>query len=79
VELATKENSKLARHCTDSKGYCWEWGASLAAESLAKGTDLLITPEHAIHIIEVMDAAKESQRTGRRVEIKSTFKWPVVS
>jgi len=79
VDLATKESNKLTRHCTDTKGYVWEWGASLAAESLAKGTDLLVTPEHAIHIIEVMDAAKESQRTGKRIDIKSTFKWPVVS
>ena len=54
-------------------------GASLAAECLATGKDLLITPEHALHVLEVMQAARESQDTGRRVALRSTFKWPVVS
>ena len=24
-------------------------------------------------------AARESQRTGRRIDLKSTFKWPVIA
>jgi hypothetical protein len=79
VDLATKDSGKLSKHAVGAKGYVWEWGASLAAESLATGKELLIRPEHAIHIIEVMVAAKTSQRTGRRIDIKSTFKWPVIS
>jgi predicted dehydrogenase len=53
-------------------------GASLAAESLATGKALLITPEHALHVLEVIQATRESQESGRRVPLRSTFKWPVV-
>jgi predicted dehydrogenase len=59
--------------------FVWEMGASLAAECIAKGKDMLITPEHALHVLEVMQATRESQDTGRRVELCSTFKFPVVS
>jgi predicted dehydrogenase len=54
-------------------------GASLAAESLATGKELLITPEHALHVLEIIQATRESQDTGRRVALRSKFKWPVVS
>ena len=37
----------------------------------------LITPEHGIHVLEVMNACHESQRTGRRVALESSFKWPL--
>ncbi len=53
-------------------------GASLAAESLATGKQLLITPEHALHVLEIIQATRESQETGRRVPLQSTFKFPVV-
>ena len=36
-------------------------------------------PEHALHVLEVIQAARESQDTGRRVALRSTFPWPVVS
>ena len=57
----------------------WEQGASLAAESLATGKELLVSPEHALHVVEVITAARESQQTGRRIELRSRFRWPVVS
>jgi len=38
-----------------------------------------MTVEHAYHTLEVMLAALESGRTGRRVEVRSTFPWPVGS
>ncbi len=59
--------------------YCWWYGASQVAECLATGRQTLMTPEHALHVAEIMAATRESQRTGRRIEIQSTFKWPVVS
>ena len=37
-----------------------------------------MTLEHAYHTLEIMVGALESARTGRRVEIKSTFPWPIV-
>ncbi len=78
VDFATKEKPDLVRSVTDSKGYIWQQGAALAAECLATGRELLVTPEHALHVLEVITAARESQETGRRVALSSTFKWPIV-
>ncbi|MFO7902029.1 MAG: hypothetical protein ACQESR_22675 [Planctomycetota bacterium] len=33
--------------------------------------------EHALHVVEIMTAGNESQNTGRRIPIRSTFKWPL--
>lgn len=79
VDLATSQQPKLERHATDAQGYIWQQGAALAAECLATGRELLVTPEHALHVIEIMAAARESQATGRRIALTSTFRWPVVS
>lgn len=79
VELATHKSPKLERHATDAKGYLWQLGGALAAESLSTGRRLLVTPEHALHVLEVITAARESSATGRRIKLSSTFKWPVVS
>lgn len=53
-------------------------GATLAAETLATGKELLVTPEHALHVLEIITAARESSATARRIPLTSTFKWPVV-
>lgn len=79
VDLATKVEPNVKRHATDKGNFVWQMGASLAAESLATGKELLITPEHALHVLEVIQATRESQDTGRRVPLRSTFKWPVVA
>jgi predicted dehydrogenase len=78
VDLATKDQPSFKRHATERGDYVWQQGASLAAESLATGRELLITPEHALHVVEIMGAARDSQIQGRRIPLKSTFKWPVV-
>lgn len=70
--------SATTKHATDKQGYVWEQGASLVAECLATGKETLFTPEHALHVVEIMTAARLSQVEGRRVPIRSTFKWPVV-
>jgi predicted dehydrogenase len=77
VDVATASEPRLTRHATDAKGYVWQQGAALAAESLATGRQLLVTPEHALHVLEIITAARESQETGRRVALTSTFRWPV--
>jgi predicted dehydrogenase len=79
VDLATHDQPKLTRHATDAQGYIWQQGAALAAECLATGKELLVTPEHALHVLEVITAARESQASGKRIELKSTFKWPVIA
>ena len=77
VDLATKDEPVLRRHVNDAEGYIWQQGAALAAECLGTGRELLVTPEHALHVLETMTAARQSQETGRRVALSSTFEWPV--
>ena len=79
VDLATSRRPAYRRHATARGGYVWQQGASLAAECLATGKELLVTPEHALHVLEIIVAARQSQETGRRVPLRSTFKWPVVA
>lgn len=78
VDLATLEEPKLKRHAPEPGRYTWQYGASHVAECLASGRKPLITPEHALHVVEVLAATNESQATGRRVRVQSTFKWPIV-
>ncbi len=79
VELSTVEKPASERHLTDAADYVWQHGASLVCETLVTGKEHLFTPEHALHVVEIMIAARESQRTGRRIDLQSTFKWPVVA
>jgi len=78
VDLGTIDQPALKRHQTDAQGYIWQQGAALAAECLSTGKELLVTPEQALHVLEIITAARESAATGRRVDLKSSFKWPVV-
>jgi len=43
------------------------------------GKELLVTPEQALHVLEIITAARESHATGSRVALTSSFKWPIVS
>ncbi|MSU33785.1 MAG: Gfo/Idh/MocA family oxidoreductase [Pedosphaera sp.] len=79
VDLATKNSPTLERHVTDPQGYKWQQGAALAAECLVTGKELLVTPEQALHVLEIITAARESSATGKRIALTSTFKWPIVS
>jgi predicted dehydrogenase len=79
VDLATHDRPTYERAVTEKTDYVWQQGASLAAETLATGKEWLFTPEHALHVVEIIVAARQSQATGRRIEMTSTFKWPVVA
>ena len=57
------------RSVTDAEGYVWQQGASMVAECLATGKEPLFTPEHALHVVEIICAARESQATGRRIDL----------
>ena len=78
VEFATLRSPNIQRHVTDAKGYLWQNGANMAAECLATGKEMLVKPEHALHVLEIITSARESSATGKRIELTSTFKWPVV-
>jgi predicted dehydrogenase len=79
VDLVTASDPNITRYAAEKGDFVWPMGASLAAESLATGKALLITPEHALHVLEVIQAARESQDTGRRIRLRSSFARPVVS
>jgi len=78
VDVATHDNEKTRREATDTGTYVWEQGASVISESLVLGTEPLIAAEHALHVLEIMEAARASQAGGKRITLKSTFKYPVV-
>ncbi|MBX2901064.1 MAG: Gfo/Idh/MocA family oxidoreductase [Cyclobacteriaceae bacterium] len=78
VDVATHDNEKTRREATDTGTYVWQEGASVISEKLATGNEPLIAALHALHVLEIMEATRASQLTGKRIEIKSTFKYPVV-
>jgi len=45
----------------------------------ASVSSTLVTGEHSLHVLEIIEAARKSGKTGERIQIESEFKWPVVS
>jgi len=78
VDLATTENEKTQRLVKDPGTYVWQEGASVIAESMVKEKEPLITAEHALHVLEIMEAARESERSGKRIDLTSFFRYPVL-
>jgi predicted dehydrogenase len=79
VDLALRtQGGKMGRHAIDREGYLWEQGASHVAECLVTGKQPEVSAKHALHVIEIINAARESQRTGKRIAIKSRFTLPAV-
>ncbi|MBS1505619.1 MAG: Gfo/Idh/MocA family oxidoreductase [Bacteroidetes bacterium] len=79
VDMATLDNEKTARLVTDAEGYVWQQGATVISQSLATGIEPRINVEHALHVLEVIEAARRSQETGMRIALKSIFPYPMVS
>jgi predicted dehydrogenase len=71
------EHPQLMRESTESGGYLWQQGAALAAECLATGKEPLVTPEQALHVLEIITEARASSATGRTIPLKSHFRWPL--
>lgn len=63
---------------TEKGGYEWQEGATKTGEALLKGTEPRINVEHALHVLEIIEAARRSSATGIKVKLKSKFPWPVV-
>jgi predicted dehydrogenase len=78
VDMATVENENTVRYVPDPGTYVWQQGASVISESLSTGVEPLINAEHALHVLEVIEAARLSQATGKRVPLTSVFPYPVV-
>jgi predicted dehydrogenase len=78
VNLFTKSSNAWELHAVDQAGYSWAGGASYIAECLAEGRKSVIQAEHAVHVLEIMLAAQESSRTGRRIAIETWFSYPLM-
>ncbi len=78
VDLAVIGDEKGHRYVPDPGSYVWQQGASVICEALATGNEPLIQAEHALHVLEIIEAARKSGVNGKRIKLKSSFKWPIV-
>lgn len=78
VDMATKDHEQSQRFLPDPGTYVWQQGATVISESLATGKEPLINVHHALHVLEIIEAARESEKTGKRIRLQSEFKWPIV-
>jgi predicted dehydrogenase len=63
---------------TEKGGYEWQEGARVTAESIVTGKEPRINVEHALHVLEIIEAARKSSDTGMKIKLKSRFPWPMV-
>jgi predicted dehydrogenase len=78
VELSTADNETPRIVEKDPKGYVWQEGATVISEALVKKIEPRIAAEHALHVLEIIEAARTSSLTGKKVLLQSKFKWPMV-
>ena len=62
----------------ETGGYVWQEGATKVGESILSKAEPKINVEHALHVLEVMEAARKSSATGTKVKMQSTFKYPIL-
>lgn len=76
MDTSYTEPAKLV--CTDKGGYKWQEGARVTGESIVNGTEPRINVLHALHVVEIIEAARNSSATGQKIKLTSTFPWPMV-
>ncbi|HEV7620859.1 MAG TPA: Gfo/Idh/MocA family oxidoreductase [Flavisolibacter sp.] len=78
VMLDTSWTEPAKLYAAESEGYEWQEGARVTGESIVQGIEPRINVEHALHVLEIIEAARRSSATGLKVNLKSKFKWPMV-
>ena len=78
VDLATSTADQPVRYVEDPGTYVWQQGATVISESLVKNIEPFINAEHALHVLEVIEATRASSATGKKIKLQSKFKWPIV-
>lgn len=78
VDLSTMDHPVPQRFVPDTNGYVWQEGASDISKHMALNTEPRINVEHALHVLEIIEAARKSQATGQRIQLVSKFPWPMV-
>jgi predicted dehydrogenase len=76
MDTSWDEPAKLVS--TDKGGYVWQEGATKIGEALVKGIEPRINAEHALHVLEIIEAARKSSATGTKIKLKSKFPWPML-
>ncbi|MBB1285064.1 Gfo/Idh/MocA family oxidoreductase [Flavisolibacter sp. BT320] len=61
-----------------AEGYQWQEGATKVGEALVQNTEPLINAEHALHVLEIIEAARKSSSSGQKILLKSRFQWPLL-
>lgn len=59
-------------------GYLWQEGATRVGESFITQVEPRIHVEHALHVLEIIEASRKSSATGKKIIVKSKFTWPMV-
>ncbi len=78
VMLDTSWDKPAVLMSTDKGGYEWQEGARVVGESLMNGIEPRINVEHALHVLEIIEAARKSSATGMKVKLRSKFPWPIL-
>ena len=78
VVLDTSEKEPPKLMSTDKGGYEWQEGARVTGESIITGVEPKINVAHALHVLEIIEAARRSSATGMKIKLKSKFPWPIV-
>lgn len=78
VDLATHDHETPQRFVADTGAYVWQQGATVISESIVTGVEPLISAEHALHVLEIIEAARASGENGKRIELQSVFKYPMI-
>ena len=77
VMLDDSNDKEPQLYATKTGGYEWQMGATVVGESLVNPIEPKINAEHALHVLEIIEAARSSSRSGKRIPLQSTFKWPL--
>ena len=78
VYLDTSWTEPAQLHQEDAQGYQWQEGATKIGEALVKNIEPRIAAAHALHVLEIIEAARASSATGKKIILQSTFTWPMV-
>ena len=78
VMLDTSWTEPAQLYATENEGYEWQEGARVTGEGIIKGIEPRINVEHALHVLEIIEAARKSSATGKKVKLESKFPWPMV-
>lgn len=62
----------------NAEGYQWQEGATKVGESIVTAIEPRIAAEHALHVLEIIEAARASSASGKKIILQSSFKWPMV-